>query len=328
MGVKQTLQSITILDRAYTKWKWRERRISRGDMYPDTTFFVVRRAYCKVGLFSYVMTNMGLVDHAIGQGYIPVIDMQNGRNTYLEEDKVGRENAWEYYFKQPCGYSLEDIGKAKNIILSDGLITDANNYPDFRIVDDLENFSHWHAVFEKYLKVNDEINREFDILKRKYLGDSKVLGILARGTDYVSSEPPGHPVQPTASQIIEKAREVMKKYSCGKIYLATEDADIYSELKNAFGDQLVAPATERYTTKEGQNINDFRKDHDKRLKGKEYLLSILLLSACDCLIAGNVGGTHGAMLMSKGYEYQHIFRLGKYSERRISNVHARGHFAK
>ena len=32
----------------------------------------------------------------------------------------------------------------------------------------------------------------------------------------------------------------------------------------------------------------------------------------DCLAAGNVGGTHGALLMSRGYEYCYIFDLGKY----------------
>ena len=66
----------------------------------------------------------GACAYAVKQGYIPVIDMQNGRNTYLEEGKVGRENAWEYYFEQPCGYRLADIRDAKNVILSDGLITE------------------------------------------------------------------------------------------------------------------------------------------------------------------------------------------------------------
>ena len=75
---------------------------------------------------------------------------------------------------------------------------------------------------------------------------------------------------------------------------------------------MTAPDTERYTTKGMQNINDLRQEKDKYQKGKEYLLSMMLLAGCDCLAAGNVGGTHGALLMSRGYEYCYIFDLGKY----------------
>lgn len=144
------------------------------------------------------------------------------------------------------------------------------------------------------------------------LGGAKTLGILARGTDYVSSKPKGHPIQPTAEQMIKKAKEIMKEHSCEKIYLATEDADIYDRLKEEFGEALTAPDTERYTTKGMQNINDLRQEKDKYQKGKEYLLSMMLLAGCDCLAAGNVGGTHGALLMSDGFEYCYIFDLGKY----------------
>ena len=312
MNIKQKLQGITVLDEIYTKWKWRERRVSYGSKHPDKTFFVVRRAYCKVGLFSHVMTNMGLVAYAVKQGYIPVIDMQNGRNTYLEEGKVGRENAWEYYFEQPCGYRLADIRDAKNVILSDGLITEKNEYPDFRVAEGGELFAYWHDIFQKYFKVKEDIRLEYEKIREVMLGGAKTLGILARGTDYVSSKPKGHPIQPTAEQMIKKAEEIMKEYSCEKIYLATEDADIYDRLKEVFGEALTAPDTERYTTKGTQNINDLRQDTDKYQKGKEYLLSMMLLAGCDCLAAGNVGGTHGALLMSDGFEYCYIFDLGKY----------------
>lgn len=314
MSIKQKLQSITVLNDLYTRWKWRQRKVSYGSEYPDLTFFVIRRAYCKVGLFSYVMTGMGLVDYAVKMGYIPVIDLQNGRNTYLDDAKIGKENAWEYYFKQPCGYSLKDIDKAQNVILSSGLITEENDYPDFRITENEELFTRWHEVFQKYFHVSDEIMEEFQELRQRYLGKQKVLGILARGTDYVASKPKGHPVQPSVEQMIQKAEEVMEAYSCEKIYLATEDADIYAGLKAHFGELLVAPDTDRYTTGEDQNINDLRANQDKFVKGKEYLLSMMLLAECSCLVAGNVGGTHGALLMSKGYEYRYIFNLGNYGD--------------
>lgn len=281
--------------------------MSWGNAYQDKTFFVIRRADCKVGLFSYVMTNMGMADYALKKGYTPVIDMQNSSNNYLEEEKRGMENAWEYYFKQPCGYSLTDIQDAQNVILSNGIITENVNYPDFRIVEDGIQFQYWHDFFRQYLKVTDDIAGEYEKLKREFFGKERVLGILARGTDYVASRPKNHPVQPTAEQIIIKGREIMDKYSCKKIYLATEDALIYKKMKDAFRESLIAPEMERYVAVDGENINDLVGKN-----GREYLLSIMLLAGCDCLVAGNTGGTHGALLMNRKYEYKYIFQLGTY----------------
>ena len=38
-----------------------------------------------------------------------------------------------------------------------------------------------------------------------------MLGILARGTDYVAARPKGHPIQPEPCQIIAKAEEILEK---------------------------------------------------------------------------------------------------------------------
>jgi len=314
-NIKQKFQKIKIFNDLYTEWKWRERRISYGNQYPNKIFFVVRRASCKVGLFSYVMTNMGLVDYAVRQGYIPIIDMQSNANTYLEDKKIGQENAWEYYFKQPCGYSLSDISQAQNVILSNGLITSKNNYPDFRMVGDAELFQYWKSVFQQYFKPTDEVIEECKKRHKEFFGEKRVLGILARGTDYVSLKPKGHPVQPTVEQIIEKASEIMKFQQCEKIYLATEDQGIYEKLMDAFEGKILAPKMERFTTSGAQNINDLESkiENTRKQKGREYLLSMMLLSGCTCLLAGNVGGTHGALLMNDEYEYKYIFELGYYN---------------
>ena len=56
----------------------------------------------------------------------------------------------------------------------------------------------------------------------------------------------------------------------------------------------------------------FGRKNDKYLRGREYLINILLLSECDCLVAGSAGGTYGALLIGKEYEYQYIYDLGVY----------------
>ncbi len=315
MSVKQIFQKIIFLNELYTRWKWRERKVSYGEENPDKIFFVIRRAPCKVGLFSLVMTNMGLVDYAIRKGYIPVVDLQNTINTYLDQNQVGKVNAWEFYFKQPMGYGLKDIAGSRNIILSNGIISKKNDYPDIHVVDDEEKLHRWRNVFQQYFSVNDMLLREFEEAKRKLFGNNRILGVLARGTDYVSLRPKNHPIQPTVMQIIEKVEEVIDEYQCTYIFLATEDQAIYNDMKRRLSTKLLTIEVARYTTSGNQNINDIVGDrkNDRYLKGKEYLLSIWLLSQCKCLVAGNVGGTHGALLMSAGYEYSYIFDLGSYS---------------
>lgn len=315
MSIKQLFQNIYILNYFYTRWKWRKKKVSYGKENVDKTFFVIRRATCNVGLFSYVMTNMGLVKYAVDRGYIPIIDMKSMRNTYLEPEQVQKINAWELYFEQPGRYTLEDIKKSKNVILSNGIISKTLDYPDISIVWDKMKLEKWQHIFGKYFCIKESLLEEYKREKEKLWKDERVLGVLARGTDYVSLRPTGHPIQPTVNQIIDKVQEVMADMCCEYIFLATEDKMIHQQMKEQYGDRLRAVDITRYTTEGKQNINDFHTDrnNDRYLKGKEYLFSIWLLTQCNGLVAGNVGGTHGALLMGTQYEYSYVFDLGTYA---------------
>ena len=319
MKLKIFFQKFTFLNQRYTEIKWRERHVSLGKENPDKIFYVVRRATCKVGLFSYVMTNLGQIRYALEHGYIPVIDMQNNNNTYLKEDEVGKKNIWEYYFEQPCGYGLADIRKSKNIILSNGLIKNKIDFPTAQIAYDDNRLAFWKKVADQHLNVLNEIVKEVEERKGRMFGDCRVLGVLARGTDYVKSKPYKHPIQPEVNQLIAKSKEVMGAYLCERIYLVTEDQKIFKEFEVAFGEKLVAMNVERYQAKMGENINDIilsNHERDMYLEGKEYLESVLLLAKCNCLVAGNTSGTQGALLFSSGYEYRYVFDLGVWNYER------------
>ena len=314
MKIKQILQKITFLNEPYTRWKWRERKVSWGAENPDKIFFVVRRATSKVGLFSLVMTNMGLVRYALEQGYIPVIDMQSNQNTYLEDSQVGKVNAWEFYFEQPCGYSLEDIQRSKNIILSDGIITDKNIFPTYKTVKDENQLSDWKAFFKKYLRVKTDILEEMEDLKKKLFAGKKTLGVLCRGTDYTEQHPKNHPIQPEVTELISKVKRTMQEQNCECIYLATEDEAAYQKFEKSFGSMLRVTEAKRCKNVGNVNINDisYERDHDRYLKGREYLINILLLAECDCLVAGSAGGTNAALLLNQKYDYKYVFDLGVY----------------
>lgn len=312
--IKNKFKNIHWLNEKYTIYKWRERHISLGEENKDKTFYVIRRASCRVGLFSYVMTNLGQIEYAVKHGYVPIIDMQNNENTYLEQSLIGRVNVWEYYFQQPCGYTLNDIKHSRNIILSNGIITEKTDYPSYNMISDKEEYKRWHSISKKYLLLNNSINEEIDTVYESMFGKDDVLGVLCRGTDYIRLHPPGHPVQPTITQMIKKAKEMQLKYQCKWIYLATEDEEYYQAFYNEFGSRLKVTEAKRCHQKGIFNINDisYGRDNERFLKGKEYLINIALLAKCPYLLAGAVGGTYGALLLSDGYKEDYIFDLGLY----------------
>lgn len=313
MGLKQKIQKIDFVNHAYTKYKWRERKVSYGKENRNKQFYVVRRANAKVGLFSLVLTNLGYIKYALEQGYIPVVDMQN-YDSFYQGMNMYDKNMWEYYFEQPCGYTMEEIKQSKRIILGNGIITGDVEYPDDSLAYDEKKLGHWKRVASEYLIVNKKIAKEANEVADELFGSSRVLGVLARGTDYVNMKPYNHPIQPTVEQLIQKIDEVLFKMNCNKIYLATEDRGIFDKLREKYGNKVIALDVERYETKGKQNINDVcrTQEKDDYIMAKEYLISMLLLSKCNCLVAGNTSGSIGALLLNKKYEYQYIFNLGRY----------------
>lgn len=286
--------------------------MSYGEENPDKTFYVVRRAPSKVGLFSYVATCMGYIKYAVDQGYIPVIDMQNCENTYLESGQIGKCNAWEFYFEQPCGYTLADIAHSKNIILGNGLLP--KEYPGIPMVRDESNYAMWREYSRKYLKINQTMREIINQTYSELLQQERTVGVLCRGTDYTNSRPPQHPIQPDTYVVVEKVKDILLEKKCKYVFLATEDEDIYQCFQKEFGDRLKVTRAKRCINIGKENINNiaFDRKNDKYLKGLEYLTNIGILSKCQCIVAGCAGGSYGALLFTAGYEEKNIYWLGCY----------------
>ena len=146
---------------------------------------------------------------------------------------------WEFYFQQPGGISLEDALKSKNVILGNGNM----NYSFPGLSKDLfENkngeLDRWRAICKKYIFFNDAVTQRYEQEKAMFSG-KKVLGVRCRGTDYVAVKPKGHPIQPNAEMVIEKAEAAMGKEGFDAVYLVTEDTQIVSAFKEKYGDKLL-----------------------------------------------------------------------------------------
>jgi hypothetical protein len=323
-----------------SKVRWRERTVHYGNEYADKQFYVIRRHANRAGLFSFAATNLGSILTAVEKGYLPVIDMQNSPNPMLTEEEVGKVNAWDRYFLPPCGYTLADIAHAKNVTL--GVITPPENefYPDYKMILNSEELRMWREAAGKYLHVRPEIQSKIDVFcweefgynenkeetitvpAEKTAGDErdaecrlqrKVLGVLCRGTDYVQSKPCNHPIQPKTDAVIAKCREVMSERHCDCIYLCTEDEEIWEQMNAAFPGKIHSYQQRRFRLREGENINDVANTGGSPYeRNLEYLISIGILARCSCLVAGAAGGTYGALLLTQGYEYEYVFKIGRY----------------
>lgn len=275
-------------------------------------YMIIKREGKHLGLFSYVITNLGNINYAIKKNMIPVIDMKTYKNAYLKDDQIGEINAWELYFEQPLNVGLDQITSDETIVFEKIIRNRPNDSMRFFKNNKVNNY--WSLLRKKYIRLNEKTRIYIEEEYSRLFSNQRVLGVLCRGTDYVKLEPFRHPVQPTAEEVIEKSKKVMKKYNCEKIFLATEDMSILKKFENEFGDKLIINKSERFNNTDNNFLADIKFDrpNDEYLRGLEYLTTIVLLSRCNCLIGGRASGTIGAVLFSEGFEYTYFWNKGRY----------------
>lgn len=277
---------------------------------PDMTFYVIRRRGDSAGLFSYVLVILEKIAYCDDRNYAPVIDMQYTRNTYLDKMEVGFVNSWEYYFKQPAGYGLKNISRCKNVIFSDMHIKCLVGSKCFQ---DPAELKKWSDLYKKYIVLNEKTKEHIGTVKKQLFSESdKVLGVLCRGTDY-NNHPSKHPIQPEPHQVINDAQQILTGGGYDKLFLVTEDAEIYKLFQERFGKKMVAVNQIRYVGKEEITTRNNVRKRDKYLQGLDYITAIYLLAGCEGILAGYTNGALAAVLINAGaYEFSQIYSLGFY----------------
>ena len=287
----------------------------------DKTYYIIRRKSPIVGLFSYYNNFAGQVRYALANGWLPVIDMKNYPNAYLEPPLLGKVNAWEYYFRQPFDLTLDEAYNGNNVIMSTGEpLPPGTSAPGATGIDFYYNVNNdlleWRmlvklGLFRIQPKILEDIMAEYNQLITK---EDRVLGVLARGTDYTAQHPEDHPVQPSVDVIINTVKELRAKWNCNKIFLATEDYNIVVRMKEMFKDDCLVTKRE-YVHYDGRypiSIYHINRANDFFLLGKEYLTQMVILSKCNCLLTGMCSGATGAFMMTDGFEQAVVFNLGRY----------------
>ncbi len=278
--------------------------------FPTPSFYIIRRRDPKVGLFSYFITNLGGIRKAVESGYTPVIDMMTYPNTYLSAEDVNQINAWEYFFEQPCKYTLQNTKFHCKIVNSGEVeysLPSLNSNP--------QEFLIWKEYANQYIRFSSKALHEIDTAYQQLIPAGKrILGVLCRGSDYINLRPHGHPVQPTVEMMIEKVESALIDWQCEYIYLATEDYDICEKFKEKFGQKVIFQTADKLHYDHSGYVSDYMPaaTSSKLQQGMTYLVSIGILTRCNAFIAGNTSGTLGVMLLPNQFEHTYIWDLGLY----------------
>jgi len=283
--------------------------------YNNIKFAIITRKCRLCGLFSFYIVYLGCIHKYLLEGYIPIIDIKSFPNV-INGFNITKNNHWELFFEQPFGYTLEEIlKKGKNIIH----ITDCNCGPRPDEKSMLINWpkkNFWHNFANKYSPIKKEIILISNNIIQKLFKQSKnILGVLARGTDYISLKPKGHSIPPNVSVLINDIKEMDNKYKYDYIFFSTEDDIIRRNITKYFKNKLkeLKPKTNikyNYLKKEPLNLNENINGNIEF--NKIYLINIIILSKCLDIITARCSGTSGLFILSNGFRNIKIYDLGYY----------------
>ena len=278
-----------------------DRKECWGNQYPNKTFLVIRIRPLS-GLGAAINTIAINIAYALQNDYIPIIDMMSYSNQYLKESEIGKINAWEKFFEQPTRYKLQDINKAKNILISaiyrKDFDCDSSHLLDFLV--------EKPALKTKIESYNNSVFKD----------GKRILGVLFRGSDYANRAPYGHPIQPDLDMMIAKVKEKLSEWGeFDLIYLASEVEEAVEQFQEIFKERFVCYPQKRVYANYNKYLSESNsyKEDDTYHRGADYWVVLNALAKCDSLIAGMCCGTDIALKLNQDqYQHTYIFNLGKY----------------
>lgn len=282
-------------------------------------YYIIRRED-KAGIFSYIQTTIGQIIYAKEHNMIPIVDMKNVPNSYLEENEIGKYNAWEFYFKQICNADLDEVYRSGNYEISKDNNIDLRRTPGMNGLYQKRAYYFFANMYQHYVVFNKETEdyckRELkEILQGR---ECATLGVLVRGTDYKYAI--GHEKQPELEEVIQTVKKILDKHlQFQYIYLATDEQRTEDRFRQEFPGIVLVNKRTYFDQFDFSNqlLADVRvnRSRDKYYRGLEYLSSINILSKCGGLCAGLCGGTYGAYYMNQGkYKLFKYWNLGNMKE--------------
>ena len=297
-----------------------EERKRFGDENPDKTVYIIRglnyaSPFCTAAKHNLLANYFYIVSHlfyAREKGWIPVVDQQNYPVYNSMDTPVnGTMNAWEYFWKQPGGISLEEAYKSKNVVLSKrnwfsqwDMGYDVQRYYDPETV---ARYSEICGAVPYRETIQERIQRE----KNKYLTDRGILGVNVRmGAHSKRSvlHGAGHPVQPELEELTAILKQRITEWGYGRIFLAADSEIAVETLRREFGERLIVFERQRAEVGKEYGYDKEKKMYQKGQLYKttlDYLIEMEILAACDGLIGSITSGFRYAVVRNGG-KYRHL----------------------
>lgn len=277
--------------------QYKQKYKSYGKLNPDVTFYVVRMRPPAWGFFAGVTTVLQGILYAEKHNLTPVVDMENYWVAELSSTKKINDthNAWCYFFEQISNFSLEEVYKSKNVILSEGSRILGNNhwFTDRKLLY-LREINHLKTISEiidKRIKLNRITLNYFNKVKDELNWvPSQTLGVFIRGTVYRTNSGVND-MPPALESIIVNIKNTLSEKNLNNLYISTEDYEIYSTLSEELKAFNIVPNI-RY--KKISSVEDWQKSskvtpdggillgYDRTLN---YLVDILLITECESCVA-------------------------------------------
>ena len=192
------------------------------------------------------------------------------------------------------------------------------NAPDWNL--SLNDRIAYGKIYSYFFKLKSEICDDYEEEYRKIrqkTANGNLIGVVARGTDYLILKPKGHPIQPNLQVVIDYLKDSFD-FSKDYLYVATDEKRLLSEIDAVFGGRVITSESEYYDSlydSKDPYIShiSFERDNDKYLKGFDYFKRVFVLSKCDGMVGGMNGAMRAANIMhGSSYNYEKIFFYGLY----------------
>ena len=255
-------------------------------------YYIIHRSELGAGFFSNYYWVLGHVVFARRFGYIPVVDMENYRTLYSEDEPVnGEANAWNYYFENVGSAGLDEAYRSGKYVLAreramhkySGRYSKANyRFPTEKSV------AFYHPIIEKNLRIKKDILNGFEKeCQERFAG--KTIGIHIRGTDMKNDL--GHPLPAEIESYFKSVKEILAEDAQVKtLFLATDENEVVRAFEKEFGEgysMVINDAfrsdVQRESHKTGiheMKVKNARERHKYKM-GLEVLKDAWFLSKCD-----------------------------------------------
>lgn len=230
-----------------------------------------------------------------------------------------KKNMWQQYFKQPFHEKASLIkDKIKN---NDFKIIKWNFGPELNFgygkkkmnstLYDKKKITILRKLFEKHIIINEKIFQKINIFLKKNILNKNVLSVHIRGTDHFTT---GHAAgQKHLMNYENYIKPLIKKKliekKCKKLFLATDEDEIYLKFKRDFKKILIKNKTTLAKKNSIQSLFQnkvYQSELTKFNLAIEVFSDIFIMSKCKYSLCMKSGVSLLNILMKKDFEYEFI----------------------